>query len=237
MYYQGIKVFFMTDIMAFGAHPDDIEFGCGGILAKEAAQGHSIVLVDLTAGEKSTNGTPEQRRQEAMDAAKLIGAKRINLGFKDCEVFDTYEGRLKLVKVIREHKPRLIIAPMWTGGQTHPDHMACGAMARFACRYARFANILPEIPIHKPEGILHYLAALGQQPTFLVDVSAHFDTWTKMMEMHKTQLQTFPYTEWVIKHAAYYGMLIGKPYAQGLVAGNPVVVDDLLSVSRSPREI
>src|SRR5688572_843706 len=98
----------MTDILVFGVHPDDIEFSCGGILARMAAAGKSIVMVDLTSGEKSTNGSPEERRKEGEEAAKVINAKRIFLDFVDCEVFDTYEGRLKLVKVIREFRPKLV---------------------------------------------------------------------------------------------------------------------------------
>ena len=227
----------MVDIVAFGAHPDDIEFGCGGILAKAAAQGHSIVMVDLTGGEKSTSGTPEVRRQEALTAAKLIGAERLFLDFIDCEIYDTYEGRLKLMQVIRRYQPRLVLASMWEGGQTHPDHMACGTMARHACRYARFANIMPELPLHRVEGILHYLPKTGVQPDFLVDVSAQVDVWKQMMEAHKSQMQTFPYSEWMLKLAASNGVLIGKPYALGLVAGNPVVVDDIMTVSRGSREV
>ncbi|SCA64141.1 hypothetical protein SCG7086_CF_00050 [Chlamydiales bacterium SCGC AG-110-P3] len=105
----------MVDILAIGAHPDDIEFGCGGIIAHQAALGYSIVMVDLTLGQKGTNGTPEQRRQEGINAAEVIGAKRLFLDFEDCQVYDTYEGRLKIVEVIRTYKPRLVLAPYWKG--------------------------------------------------------------------------------------------------------------------------
>src|ERR1700733_8957745 len=114
----------MVDILVFGAHPDDIEFGCGGILAKMAAQGKSIVMVDLSLGDKGTYGYPEERRQEGEQAAAAIGATRVVLNFKDCEIFDTYEGRLQFVKVIRQYKPRLVLAPMWEGTGNHPDHLA-----------------------------------------------------------------------------------------------------------------
>lgn len=227
----------MIDILAIGAHPDDTEFGCGGIIASQAARGHSIVIVDLTHGEKGTNGTPEERRAEGLAAAAVVGAKRVVLDFPDCQVMDTYEGRLKLVRVIREFKPRLVLAPNYEGWQTHPDHTACGAMARFACRYSRFANILPELPIHRPAGILHYIPRMDKHPTFIIDVSDHIETWKKMMEAHASQLRTFPYSDWVLKHAASLGTLIGRPYAQGLYAGNPVVVDDLLGVAASTREL
>jgi N-acetylglucosamine malate deacetylase 1 len=225
------------DVMAVGAHPDDIEFGCGGILAKMSAQNKSMVFVDLTLGDKGTNGTPEIRKKEGEAAARILGAERVYLDFKDCEVFDTYEGRLKLVALIRKYKPRLILGPLWRGQQTHPDHLACGNMLRYACRYARFAKILPDIPIHTPEGILHYLYPGGEESDFIIDVSAHTENWKKMMACHSSQMQTMNFIDNVLRRASMLGVLIGKEYAQGLVKGNPIEIDDLMSVAKSTREI
>jgi N-acetylglucosamine malate deacetylase 1 len=227
----------MIDILAFGAHPDDTEFGCGGILAKASAQGQRILVVDLTSGDKGTNGTPEIRRKEGEAASKIIGAERLTLDFNDCEILDTYEGRLKLVKVIREYRPRLILAPMWKGEMNHPDHIACGIMARYACRYARFAKILPEVPIYTPEGILHYPPSAYDTPTFLIDVSEHVEVWKQMMHAHQSQLLTYPFVERVLSNAAKFGILIGKAYAQGLVSGNPIAVEDLMTICRGTREL
>lgn len=227
----------MTDIMAFGVHPDDIEFGCGGILAKMAAKGKSIVMVDLTIGEKGTNGTPEIRREEGLEAAKVIGAERVVLDFADCEVFDTYEGRVKLTKVIRQYRPKLVIGPLWKGEQNHPDHLACGIMLRYACRYARFSKILTDIPKHTVDGILHYINSSYEPIDFLIDVSEHMDAWTKMMQAHKSQHKTFNYTDWVLRFASKNGVLIGKAYAQGLAKGNPIEIDDLMTISNGSKDI
>lgn len=228
----------MTDILAIGAHPDDIEFGCGGILAKMSAQKKSIVMVDMTGGEKGTHGTPELRREEGLEAARLINAERIVLDFPDCGVYDTYEGRLKLVKLIRQYKPKLVLAPVWKGEQTHPDHLACGQMMRFACRYARFSKILPEIPVHSVGGILHYIhPGYDQDIDFIIDVSEYFSIWKQMMACHKSQMNTFPYDEWNLKVASKYGVLIGTSHAQGLIKGNPVVIEDLMTISQLTREI
>ncbi len=226
----------MVDVLAFGAHPDDIEFGCGGILAKLAKQNKSIVMVDLTLGDKGTNGTPEIRRLEGEKAAQLIGAKRIYLDFKDCEVFDTYPARLELVKVIREYRPKLVLAPMWKGEQNHPDHLACGVMARYACRYARFSKILPEIPVHTPEGILHYFSRQLSYD-FLVDISDHYEVWKQMMLCHASQMKTFEYSEWSMRVSSQLGVLIGKKYAQGLIKGNPVEVDDVMAIAKGTRDL
>lgn len=227
----------MTDILAFGAHPDDIEFGCGAILAKMAAQGKKIVMVDLTLGDKSTNGTPEERRQEGIASAKLIGAERVYLDFKDCEIFDTYENRLKLVAVIRRYKPKLVLAPLWKGESNHPDHLACGAMARYACRYARFKKILPELPPHTVGGILHYLYPFHAIADFLVDVSDQVTTWKQMLECHKSQMLTLSYSDWNVRIAHALGVAVEGQYAQGLVKGNPIIVDDVMELSNQIREI
>lgn len=227
----------MNDILVFGSHPDDIEFGCGAILLKMAAQKRKIVLVDLTKGEKSTNGTPSERGIEAQNAAKMINAERLCLGFPDCGIYDTYEGRLELVKLIRQYRPRLILAPLWKGEQNHPDHLATGQMARYACRYARFQKILPEYPAFSPEGILHYLYPSQDNPDFIIDVSDYVEQWKQMMACHRSQMQTFDYMDWNLRLASKQGVMIGKAYAQGLVKGNPIEIEDPLIVAKSAREI
>lgn len=227
----------MTDILAFGAHPDDLEFACGGILAKMASQGKKIVMCDLTLGDKGSNGTPEIRKDEGERAAAMIGAKRIFLDFADCEIADNYEGRLKLVRVIRQVRPRLVLAPMWKGTANHPDHIACGSMARAACRFARFRKIMPDLAPHKIDGILHYPPPTLDEVDFIIDVSEHVEIWKKMMRAHESQMNTFPYDEWNLKIASKFGMLIGVDYAQALVKGNPVVIEDLMQISCGIREI
>lgn len=226
-----------TDILIFGTHPDDIEFGCGGILAKMADQGKKIAFVDLTLGEKGSNGTPEIRQKESLNAAKVIGASRTFLSFPDCGVIDSYEGRLELMKVIRHYRPTLVIGPYWKGEQTHPDHLACGQMVRFACRYARFSSILPEIPVHWVDGVLHYPPPTFDQVDFLIDISPYIAPWKEMMSAHVSQHQTFNYLDWNMRVASKMGVLIGVDYAQGLIKGNPIVVDDVLTIAKGAREI
>jgi bacillithiol biosynthesis deacetylase BshB1 len=227
----------MVDVLILGAHPDDIEFGCGGIIAKLFIQKKSMVFVDLTSGDKGTFGTPHERREEGIKAAKLVNAERVYLDFRDCEIIDDYESRLKIVSVIRKYKPRIVLAPYWKGEQSHPDHFACGLLARYACRYARFAKILPEIPIHRPENILHYLHPAFMEPDFLFDVSDYIELWKKMMECHASQVKGHSYIDLVLQRASWLGSLIQAPYAQGLFKGHPVVIDDLMSLSKGSREI
>jgi bacillithiol biosynthesis deacetylase BshB1 len=226
-----------VDILAFGAHPDDIEFGCGAILAQCAARGSKIAMVDLTLGDKGSQGTPEERRQEALRSAQLIGAERLFLNFRDCQVIDTYEGRLELVRMIRHFKPKLVLAPIWQGEVNHPDHFACGTMARYACRYARFKQILPELPIHTPQGILHYAHPIQKNPDFLIDVCDAVERWKEMILCHASQLKNRPYLQRCLTAAAHWGSLIGVEYAQPLVKGNPIVIKDPLSIAQGTIEI
>lgn len=226
----------MVDILAIGAHPDDIEFGAGGILAKAVAAGQTVAMCDLTLGQRGTNGTPAIRKQEAIAAAKLLGAEREFLDFEDCEVSDCCEGRTELARVIRHYKPRLVLAPMFDGVRNHPDHVATGLLARNACRYARFRNILPKTPIHTVDGILHYPQG-GCPPDFLVDVTPHLEMWKALINCHTSQLQSRPYLDWVLAGARTNGISIGCEYAQGLVKGNPIVIDNILQVSRGTREL
>jgi len=227
----------MVDVLAIGAHPDDCEFGCGGILAKMSDQGKSIVIIDLTKGEKGSNGSTSERVSEGKKAANIIGVEREFLDFTDCEIVDSYESRLKLVTAIRKHKPKLILAPLWKGEMNHPDHIACGLMARYACRYARFKNILPDLPPHRVDGILHYLFPSQENPDFLIDISDYFATWKAMMAEHTSQLKTNDYIDWNVRAASAYGIMIGAKYAQGLVKGNPIEVADPMLISKGTIEI
>lgn len=226
----------MVDILAFGAHPDDVEFGAGAILAKMASYGKSIAIVDLTLGDKGTNGSPPIRKKEGEKAAQYIGATRDFLGFSDTEVEDTYAATLKLVEVIRELRPSLVLAPFWEGVQNHPDHIACGKLARKACRFAAFSKILPELEAWRPDGILHYPGPSLENINILVDVTPFVDVWKKMMGAHESQMKTFDYLEWNLKRAEALGVRIGSSFAQGLIASNPIVVEDIMDVARGVRE-
>ncbi len=227
----------MVDILAFGAHPDDIEFGCGGILVKMSQSGASIVLADLTSGEKGTNGTASIRRKEAGEAAHTLGVPRLFLDFADCELEDNYESRLKIVEVIREYRPKLVLAPDISFAKNHPDHVACGMMVRAACRFARFSKILPDLPIHRVGGVLHYPSASNDHVDFIVDVSPHVEKWTKMIDAHVSQMQTINYKDRVLRTASRLGSLIGSDFAQGLIKENPVIIDDLMLLSQGIKEI
>lgn len=225
------------DVLVFGAHPDDIEFGCGGILAKMAKLGYSLTLVDLTSGEKGSHGSSKERQSEGEASAALLGAKRLFLDFPDCAIFDSYSSRLKLVEVLRTFRPKLVLAPHWKEELTHPDHSATSHLSRIACRLARFKNLLPDRAPHTVDGILHYGGFNAEIPPFLIDVSDVVEKWKEMMNCHKSQQKTGPYSEWNLKQAAKLGVLAGCEYAQGLYSQNPLLIEDPMTIAKGSREI
>ncbi|CDZ80055.1 4-oxalmesaconate hydratase [Candidatus Rubidus massiliensis] len=227
----------MYDVMVVGSHPDDIEFGCGGIVCKLVKEGKKVVLVDLTLGDKGTNGNPEIRKKEASKAAELLGVDRFFLDFNDCEVIDNYDNRLKIAKIIRECRPSLIIAPPIQKYSNHPDHSATAELIRIGARYARFKKILPELPVHFVKNVLHYIHVYYDKVDFIIDVTSHVDEWKKMMECHASQMATYPFVDRVLRFSSYLGVLIERPYAQGLISLSPVVIEDVTNLSQGIREI
>jgi N-acetylglucosamine malate deacetylase 1 len=175
-----------VDVLLFGAHPDDVEWGAGGTILKLKATGTSFGVVDLTRGEMGSRGTSEEREKEAQDAALWMGARfRENLGLPDCEVMDTVENRKLIAGVIRRYRPKLVLAPYWK--DRHPDHAATGRLVRNAAIHCtlRKSND-PSLP-HKPAAYLYYLLHHFTQPSMVVDISAVYQSKLELLRMHASQ--------------------------------------------------
>lgn len=226
------------NILAIGAHPDDIEFGCGGILIKEAKQGHMIKNLVLTKGEAGSNGTPEGREEESKQAAKVIGAEIefLDMG-GDCHIEYTPANVIQIARVIRIFKPDIILTPD-LGTNQHPDHFKVGQMTRDACRYARYGGLteLKDLPCHKIKNLYFYpITSQVPNPDIIIDISEVFDTWTKVMECHGSQLQTKQYIELQTRKASYLGTLTGGNYAQGLFKNDALQVNFISDLELSSR--
>src|SRR5437764_400198 len=153
-------------ILAIGAHPDDIEFACGGILLVEAERGNEITLCICSRGESGTNGTPEEREAEARYAADLLGAKIDFVDFGgDSHIDATNKSALELARQIRLHKPDVLLSSV-TSDDQHPDHAIVGKLARDAARFARFGGIaeLRELEPHSIACHFEYAVTLGAEP-------------------------------------------------------------------------
>jgi N-acetylglucosamine malate deacetylase 1 len=232
----------MIDLLAIFPHPDDAELGCGGTLAKSAANGHSVGIVDLARGEMASRGTVELRAQEAQRAAKVLGVGiRENVGFPDAGLRNDPASREQLAMVIRRLKPKVVIAPALEG--RHPDHRVAAQLVRDACFVAGLAKIAPDVPKHRPFKILHSLTHRQDfvRPTFVVDVSAEFELKLEAIRCYESQFSGLtqagevypngePLEDIIRHHGAYYGSLIRKRYGEPFFTTEMMAVDDVLAL-------
>ncbi|MBP6060681.1 MAG: PIG-L family deacetylase [Candidatus Pacebacteria bacterium] len=226
-------------ILIFGAHPDDAEFGCGGLIIKEVKAGHQVKIVVCSLGEAGTSGTPAGRKKEAMDSAKAMGAEVefINLG-GDCHIENNPKNTIKLAEIIRTYKPNIVLAQSLSENQ-HPDHFAVSHMTRSATRLARYGGLkeLKKQKIHAIDALYYYpsSAELDKNPDIIVDVSGEYEAWARAMHMHKSQMQTKGYINLVSNKARAFGTLIGTEYAIPLWVNDPIVLDSIATLDVSGR--
>jgi len=229
-------------ILAIGAHPDDIEFGCGGVLLAEAARGNKISLYVCSRGEASSNGTPTERKAEARNAAAIIGATVtfLDLG-GDSHIATSVENRLTIARCIRTVRPDILLAPTVVSDQ-HPDHAAVGRLCIDAMRLARYGG-LTELRDRPPHAVGHafaYAVTPSAEPSrdcaaVHVDISDQFKRWVQMMECHKTQLRTRDYLELQIARARLLGVQAGVEYAQALFMSDHLLVKTLAEIPPAIR--
>lgn len=229
-----------VDILAIAAHRDDVEQTCGGTLLKMASLGHSTGILDLTKGELGTRGTAEDRAREADAAAKILKVSwRRALDIPDGRVENTWENRLKVARLIREQKPRVVILPYWKG--RHPDHYTCSTLGYEACFLAGLAKLDLEGKPHRPFKIVYATLYYDIRPTFVVDISEHFEGRMQSLLAYKSQFTDqdagradFPpqteIRERVAAMASYYGMLVGVRYAEPFLQKEVGLVEDLMSI-------
>src|SRR6202049_4379155 len=161
------------DLLAIAAHPDDVELTCGGTLIKMARRGYKTGILDLTAGEMGTRGTPETRAKEAAKAAKLLGvACAGTLGVPDSDVQPTRQHKLKLAEVIRELRPKTVILPYWEA--RHPDHYHASTLGYEACFLAGLKQLPIQGEAYRPFKVLYSISYADVRPTFVVDITAQF---------------------------------------------------------------
>lgn len=175
-------------LLAFGAHPDDLELSCGGLLALSAQRGHRVLLVDLSRGECATNGTPEGRAKEATAAAAALGAaSRENLGLPDGGLRPGEPEQLAaLVACIRRHRPTLVLGP-WADDR-HPDHQATGSLVEQAVFLAGLSKHRPELGAgHRVARLLFYGGRHGMPPSFVTDVTAVYALKQAAIACHQSQ--------------------------------------------------
>ncbi|MGC4073696.1 MAG: PIG-L family deacetylase [Nibricoccus sp.] len=230
-------------LLAFGAHPDDIEFGCGGVIAREAQAGRSAHFVVCSRGEAGTNGSAAERTQEAEKAAALLGAtiEFIDLG-GDAHLTHSVEHALKIAVIIRRVRPQIVLAPTTVENQ-HPDHAVVGRLVRDAARLARYGGVieLRTTPAHAIAQLLFYAITVEGEPAdrsgVLIDISSAgvVSAWTAAMEAHASQSRTRNYIELQLTRARLNGLRSGVEHAIALFPNDPLVFDSLAPLGHSAR--
>ena len=230
-------------LLAFGAHPDDIEFGCGGVVARETRAGRPAHFIVCSRGEAGTHGTPAQRLAEAEKAAELLGAalEFVDLG-GDAHFEARVEHVLKLARAVRRLRPGIVLAPSCVANQ-HPDHPRLGQMVRDAARLARYGGLkeLSDLPPHAIGQLFFYAVTPEAEPSgempVLVDVSAPelVAAWTAAMKAHATQTNALSYVELQLTRARLRGLRAGVSHAIALFPNEPVMVESLAQLGRGAR--
>lgn len=222
----------MANILIVGPHPDDQELGMGGTAIKLAGQGHDVLLLDMTNGEPTPLGSPEQREKEWTAAAKIMGVKRRLLGLKNREVVHTLEARHAAAGVIREHQADIIFVPYEQ--DAHPDHRACTRIIEDARFDAKLTKIdLPGEPCY-PKWLFYYYATHLRwvaDPSFCIDITEQMDTKESAIKAYETQFvlpeKNRRVVEWVRQFNGYMGSRIGVEYAEPFFTKEPLGLSSL----------
>ena len=238
------------DVLAIAAHPDDVEQTCGGTLLRMAEMGYRNGVLDLTAGDMGTRGTPDLRIQESKDAAQHLQLVwRQNLRWPDARLENHIASRMTLAGVIRRIQPRVVILPYWTG--RHPDHYRASEIAYEACFLAGLRRLEEDVPPHRPFKILYSSLYANVTPSFVVDITRQFDRRMAALLSYTSQYgsaesaagQTqsgvtgqdlFPSHQEVQERLAavarFYGNLIGVKYGEPFVVKEAIEISDIVSM-------
>lgn len=234
------------DILAFGAHPDDVELSCSGTLAKQNSLGYTCGVVDLTKGELGTRGTAELRLQEAQEAGRIMGLKvRHNLGFRDGFFRNDEAHQLKVVEQIRRFKPEIVIANAPT--DRHPDHGRASFLLKEAAFLAGLKNVKTEWEgeeqeAWRPQMVLYYIQFQSLKADFIVDIGDFIETKVQSIQAYRSQfydpnskepktvISSKNFMDSVTYRSQDMGRLIGVEYGEGFIAAQDIGLDDLMQL-------
>ena len=230
------------DLLAIAAHPDDVELTCGGTLLKMAQHGYKTGILDLTAGEMGTRGTPEIRAKEAVDAAKLLAVKwRGTLGVPDSDVQPSRQHKLRLAAMIRQLRPKTVILPYWEA--RHPDHYHASTLGYEACFLAGLKQLPIQGEAYRPFKILYSSSYADVRPTFVVDITAQFAQRRKAILAFASQFRPRKSEKKNNVHlsidrleaemnelARHYGQMIGVDYGEPFLQKELMKVDDVVKM-------
>jgi N-acetylglucosamine malate deacetylase 1 len=234
-----------VDVLAIGAHPDDIELACGGTIAKLVQQGHKVALCDLTQGELGTRGTREIRTEEAGKAAEILGVEtRRNLKIPDGDIQVGNSNLLKIIILIRELKPSVLIIPHDV--ERHPDHVHTSQLCREAWYYSGLEKIKTKLDgkqqeRHRAHHYFEFIQWMEFEPDFIVDITESFDLKMKSVRAHasqfynpeskesETRLSRPDFLEIIETRCRYFGSKIGVKYGEPFISKWSLGISDPLN--------
>src|ERR1700675_612633 len=226
-----------ADVLAIAAHRDDVEQTCGGTLLRMASRGLRTAILDLTRGEAGTRGTAEDRAREAEEAAHLLGVGcRQALDLPDGAIENTYENRLRIVRVLRQVRPRVVILPYWQA--RHPDHAIVASLGYEACFLSGLTKIDTSTAPHRPFKIVYASLYADVRPSFVVDITPFIEQRHNSLMGYRSQyanqaaggalfVAEEEIRERTFAEARHYGLLAGVRYGEPFVQKEPGLVDDL----------
>lgn len=228
------------DILAFGAHRDDVEITIGGTLIKMIDLGYKVGVIDLTEGELGTYGSAKLRAKEANYAAKIMKLSiRDNLKLPDARIENNYPNKIKVVKLLRKYQPKIVILPYWKG--RHPDHYRTPELVYESCFLSGLKKLkVPGLP-HRPFKILYSLAYHNTRPSFIVDISDQFERKLAAIRAYKSQFieldknAEIPFSRTDIFESIritnrYYGMMIQKTYGEPFLMKEMIEFEDISKI-------
>jgi len=216
------------DVLVFSPHPDDAEMTIAGTLIRFVRSGRRVLSVSLTGGQKSTFGSPEVRAKEYAAANQVMGTDGMALDFMDTEVENTPAARLEIAKIVRTHRPQIVLAPYHTNrfdhhdGSANRDHSATGRLVRDALKLARFRNVLTELPEHDVQRIFYYMVPKDMVPTFVVDVTDLIDDIHRAIRAYESQMKIWRVENSILELLdtlrQYHGLRIGRRYGEAFLS-------------------
>ena len=235
-----------VDILAIGAHPDDIELGCGGTLMKEIEMGKKVGLMDLTQGELGTRGSKEIRKQESELARDFMGAKfRDNLLLDDCFFENNRDNQIKLISKIRRYQPDIIMCN--ATDDRHIDHQKAAKLVVDSCFLSGLKKIKTTFDgniqdVWRPVNVYHYIQWKNLEPDFVIDISKYMKQKFDLINCYKSQfyndekfddntpISTKNFLDSITYRARDLGRLVGVEAAEGFLSSRFPIVDRISSL-------
>ncbi|MBI4652029.1 bacillithiol biosynthesis deacetylase BshB1 [Candidatus Desantisbacteria bacterium] len=228
------------DVLAIGAHRDDIELSCGGTIIKLVDEGYEVGVLDLTQGEAGTRGTAKERAREAKNAAKCMGITlRKNLYLPDAGVNNTEAAQHKIIHILRKYQPDMVIIPYWEG--RHPDHYKTSILSYESCFFSGLSKLKIGGLAHRPSKIVYYMAFQETHPSFIIDITEQFQKKMEAIKCYKSQfsdsedgknifMPANDIFELLEARARVYGAIIGKKYGEAFLAKQPLEIEDMMTI-------